>query len=146
MSIKFGDRVRITKAYDAVDKGFAGVEFDVTAFIESPWVSMEGKEYFGYAQGDPMGRGVWDTYLEVVKPNEPKAHTATIISTRLNWEGLDRMVKVTSGTSGLGLTVSPNPAKFGDIEGVTSLTVEQAEQLGNDLLARVAEIRAGQKR
>lgn len=68
MSIKVGDRVRITEAYKEIgEPDEVGIEFDVTAFIESPWTTLDGEEFYGYAQGDPMRRGIWDNYLEVVE-------------------------------------------------------------------------------
>lgn len=69
--------------------------------------------------------------------------TTTTLATREHWINEDRMVSLTSGRGGLSLTVAPNPSLYGDMSGTTGLTPEQAEQLGNDLLERVAEIRAG---
>ena len=76
---------------------------------------------------------------------EPKMFTTTTINTREEWINQDRVVSITSGRGGLTLNVKPNPASIFESSGRTGLTVEQAEQLANDLLERVAEIRAGLK-
>ncbi|AXC36214.1 hypothetical protein SEA_LYELL_111 [Microbacterium phage Lyell] len=55
----------------------------------------------------------------------------------------DRIVRITSGTKAVGLAVLDDPTPYpADYRGMTTLTADQAEEIANDLLARVAEIRA----
>lgn len=76
---------------------------------------------------------------------EPKMFTTTTLATREEWINQDRIVSITSGRGGLTLNVKPNPGSIFESSGRTGLTPDQAEELANDLLERVAEIRAGLK-
>lgn len=81
--------------------------------------------------------------FRLLEPLTPKAHTSTVIKTRESWVGESRIVKITSGTKAIGLSVLDDPTPYpSDYKGVTTLTADQAEEIANDLLARVAEIRA----
>lgn len=145
-SIKVGDTVRINEAYGKLwmpnamrdsEKNQVGVEFIVTKVTR-------GRDHMGgtfYVSGDPMRRGIWAKYVELVKSRPVKAHTTTRIMARLNYENVEKIVDITSGSKALTLTVKPNPSIYGDATGTTNLTLEQAEQVANDVLERVAEIR-----
>lgn len=142
--VQVGQRVRINEKYGEVgngDKNEIGTEFVVTKVTHNSR-PPRGHESELVLSGDPNGWGMWGDFVDVVPS---KAHTTTLIPTSLSWSDQDRMVKVTSGTGAISLSVQPNPAKYGDISGSTTLTPDQAEELAHDLLARVAEIREGQK-
>lgn len=146
-NVRVGDTVRINHKYathaDRLNK--VGSEFVVTDIFRgsSPWVQERGFDDSFYVKGDPDNRGIWAHYIDAVIPAEPKSGTTTLISTRLSYENLERIVKVTNGKGALSLSVTPNPHRVGDINGYTSLTPEQAEELAHDLLTRVSEIRGG---
>lgn len=138
--IQIGQRVRINEKYSrimAAQENVVGAEFVVTGV---DWGSKpEGHVSNQIIKGDPMGWGIWGDFLDVVPS---KAHTHTVVHTTLTYQDAPRTVRITSGTSALSLAVNPNPSKYGDTTGSTSLTLEQAEEIAHDLLARVAEIRA----
>ncbi|WMI33981.1 hypothetical protein SEA_ERENYEAGER_111 [Microbacterium phage Erenyeager] len=78
-----------------------------------------------------------------LEPVTPKSHTTTVVKTRETWAMQDRIVRITSGTKAVGLAVLDDPTPYpADYKGMTTLTADQAEEIANDLLARVAEIRA----
>ncbi|QDH92256.1 hypothetical protein SEA_PHILLYPHILLY_107 [Microbacterium phage PhillyPhilly] len=149
-SFKIGDRV--THKLGAI-KGEAVVVFtpDQIGYSDTDQYGIryeawdyEGKDYPRSPDRKDFHTAVSGN-LTLVARAEPKAHTTTRIATRNRWAGEDRIVNVTSGTKALSLSVIPNPSLFGhEHRGSTNLTPEQAEQLANDILDRVAEIRAGQ--
>ncbi|AHL18544.1 hypothetical protein ISF9_074 [Microbacterium phage vB_MoxS-ISF9] len=138
-----GQRVRINEKYGEIlraQENKVGVEFVVTGV---DWGSRpEGHESNQVIKGDPMGWGVWGDFVDVVPS---KAHTHTVVHTTLTYQDAPRTVSITNGTGALSLAVNPNPAEYGNVDGSTSLTLEQAEEIAHDLLARVAEIRMGVK-
>ena len=141
--VQVGQKVRINERYG--DLGFpkhVGKEFVVTKVKHSPWRAMDGELFESIIIGDPMGEGIWANYVDIVPT---KAGTMTLIPSVLSWFDQDRMVRVTSGTGAISLDVGPNPFDYGNIKGSTTLTPDQAEHLAQDLLARVAEIRAVKK-
>ena len=149
-NILVGQTVRINERYAEIINGKigqdarkmqnqVGTEFVVTAV--APSSPPEDHVASFYVKGDPNGWCIWGDYLDVVPT---KTNTQTLISTRLNYDDVERVIKVTNGRGGLGLTVAPNPSIYGDKSGTTNLTPDQAEELAHDLLARVAEIRGGQ--
>lgn len=139
--IRVGQRVRINERYAEVGgPEHVGKEFDVVDVFPSAWRDSDGEVFEEVVIGDPMCRGVWGNYLDIISV---KAHSPTIISTTLGEPNLERIVRISNGPSGLSLSVTPNPAKPGIIDGTTAITPEQAEEIANDLLARVAEIRGG---
>lgn len=149
-NILVGQTVRINERYAEVInskigqdarkmQNQVGTEFVVTAV--APSSPPEDHVASFYVKGDPNGWCIWGDYLDVVPT---KTNTQTLISTRLNYDDVERVIKVTNGRGGLGLTVAPNPSIYGDKSGTTNLTPDQAEELAHDLLARVAEIRGGQ--
>lgn len=149
-SFKIGDRV--THKLGAI-KGEAVVVFtpDQIGYSDTDQYGIryeawdyEGKDYPRSPDRKDFHTAVSGN-LTLVARAEPKAHTTTTITTRQDWGGEERIVNVTSGSAALSLSVIPNPSLFGhDYRGSTNLTPEQAEQLANDILDRVAEIRAGQ--
>ncbi|UVG34166.1 hypothetical protein SEA_PAVLO_110 [Microbacterium phage Pavlo] len=149
-SFKIGDRV--THKLGAI-KGVAVVVFtpDQIGYsaTDSYGIRYEAWDYDGKDYPRSPDRKDFHTAtsgsLTLVSRAESKAHTTTTIATRQDWGGEERIVNVTSGSAALSLSVIPNPSLVGhDYQGSTNLTPEQAEQLANDILDRVAEIRAGQ--
>lgn len=80
--------------------------------------------------------------IEESKPREPKAHTTTVIKARESWTRKNRVVSITSGHAAISMTIANDPTPYPfDGDGRTTLTPDQAEQIANDILERVAEIR-----
>lgn len=116
-------------------------------------VTEEGMLTYDTGENVAFGEG-WTNWVEDLgpfrlveepKPREPKAHTTTRIKARLNWEGIEKIVDITSGRAAVSLSVRPNPSEYGDTTGTTNLTPDQAEQLAKDILERVAEIRTNEE-
>lgn len=149
-NIKVGDKVRILPSYGdlgwslfygEIGKNTVGTEFVVTRIVHSEGVTR--RDTF-YVEGDPQGRGIWAKYVELVEPRERKAHTTTIVKARENWGEKNRIIKITSGSRAIGVTIADDPTPYPyEGDGRANLTPEQAEEIANDLLERVAEIRAG---
>lgn len=117
-------RLDATGFYLTVDSGANGIR------IDEPYISKHGPYRL--------------LKSEAVEEKPKLAHRTTRVRTRLNWDRVERLVDIMSGNAAITLMVKPNPSKCGDITGSTNLTPEQAEEISNDLLARVAEIRAAQ--
>lgn len=145
--IQVGQRVRILPSYGDlwvggwgdIGKNMVGTEFTVTRVVQSISGDL-------YVEGDPQDRGILVEYIEAIS----KAQTTTFINTTIGTPPLDRMVRIGSGAKNVILSVTAGAdrrghgSRGGRIDGATSLTLEQAEEIARDLLARVAEIRGTQ--
>lgn len=146
--IQVGQRVRINEKYAKISEPKAnviGTEFTVTNVEHAQGTRPQGHWSAQIISGDPMGWGIWGDFVDVVP-----CKATTIINTTIGTPPLDRMVRIGSGARNVLLSVTGGPGWQGHgggggrIDGTTSLTLEQAEEIAHDLLARVAEIRGTQ--